>query len=171
MHIITRTVTIVAVLAALLGVAPPALAGNGQRPETITEHQEGFTDTFTDVFCINGAPEEAEISIVEDGVFHGTFFQDGRYHVTGTFVGRFFANPTNPALPNYTGTYTVWFGENNNKNVDTSTFTFRANGSADDGSKAVFGHVEHLTAGVITWTDDGPVLTDARSEVSHFRCK
>ncbi len=170
MRKLLRIAVVVVVLGGLMAAGPAAMAA-GQRPETFTEHQDDYTDTFTDLACIGGVEQEAVISIVEDGVFHGTFFEDGRLHVTGTFVGQFIADPVDPALPTYTGRYTVWFGENQNKNVDNGTFTFHANGSAPDGSKVAFGVVHHITAGSIDWTDDEPVLTDLRSEVDLHRCK
>jgi hypothetical protein len=165
-----RVVVVVVIGLGLLAGGPAALAAG--KPETFTEHEDNFTDTFTDVVCINGTDQEAVISIVENGVFHGTFFDDGTLHVTGTFVGTFSADPVDPSLPTYTGRYTGWFGENQNSNIDNITFTFSARGSAPDGSKVNFGSVEHLTASSIEFVEgsDEPIVSGLRSEVEVFRC-
>lgn len=168
---IFRTSVVLGVVCVLMAIGPAALAAG--KPETFTEHERDFTDTFVDVICIDGVEQDAEISIVESGVFHGTFGPDGTLHVTGTFVGRFVAEPLDASLPTYTGRYTVWFGENQNANVDNTTFTFAATGTGSDGSKVNFGGVDHLTAGSIAWDEDTgePILSDLRSEVHAWRCK
>ena len=165
-----RLFVVLGVAIGILAAAPAAFAAG--KPETVTEHWQ-ITDTFNDVICIGGVDQDAVISVVERGVFHGTFAQDGTYHDTGTFTGTFVADPVDPALPTYSGRYTGWFGDNNNANVDNSTFTFSATGSAPDGSKVNFGTTEHLTADSIVWPEDSdePIVEGVRSEVHLFRCK
>jgi hypothetical protein len=165
-----RVAVVLTIVLGVMAVGPAAFAGTP--PETFTEHEQDFQDTFTDVVCINGTDQEAVISIVENGVFHATFWNDELNHITGTFVGRFVADPVDPALPTYTGSYTVWFGGNQNQKADNTTFTFRANGSAPDGSKVAFGNVGHVTADSIVFDENDELIVDGvRSEFFKGRCK
>ena len=118
-------------------------AVNGLATETVTEHQKRTTETFTDEFpCLGG---EAVITITYNGVFHITENKNGQ-HVTGTTTGKFVADPVAEGVPNYTGRFTQWFGENLNKRTQNGTFTFSVTGRAVDGSGRVRFHVvAHIT--------------------------
>lgn len=171
MRKLLRVAVVFLIVVGVMAIGPAAFAGT--QPETFTEHEWDFTDTFTDpMFCINGSEEETVVSIVENGVFHATFWNDELNHITGTFVGSFVADPVNPALPTYTGRHTIWFGGNQNQNVDNTTFTFRLNGSAADGSKVAFGAVHHVTAESIIFDENDDLILDGvRSEFFKPRCK
>jgi hypothetical protein len=170
MRKLLRVAVVLSIVIGVMAIGPAAFAGT--QPETFTEHEQDFTDTFTETaFCINGSEEEVVVSIVENGVYHATFWNDELNHITGTFVGTFVADPVDPALPTYTGRYTVWFGENQNQNVDNTTFTFRLNGSAADGSKVAFGAMHHVTAESIVAHDLDLILDGVRSEFFNARCK
>jgi hypothetical protein len=172
MRKLLRVAVVFSIVVGLMAIGMAAFAGT--QPETFTEHERDFTDTFTDsTFCINGSEEETVVSIVENGVFHATFWNDELSLFTGSLVGAFVADPVDPALPTYTGRYTVWFGDNQNQNVDNATATFRLNGSAADGSKVAFGFVHHVTADSIIFDDENHdlILDGVRSEFFNARCK
>jgi hypothetical protein len=109
-----------------------------QPPTTETIH-ETFDTTEFDTLC-SGAV--VPIHIMGKSVFHITEFADGRYHLTGTQVGRFTATD---AGVTYTGRFTIWFGENSNSKSFNGTFTFSATGKGDDGSKLRLKGVAHFT--------------------------
>ena len=56
------------------------------------------------------------LTTTANGVFHITQFPDGHYHLTGTQTGTFEFDTDDPALPDFSGRFTVWFGENGNPN-------------------------------------------------------
>lgn len=170
MRTILRCAVVLGIVVGLLAAAPMAFAA--AKPETFTERWRDLTEVFTDVVCINGEFEEATISIVSNGVFHGTFFEDGRLHLTGTFVDRFVVDPVDPSLPTYTGKVTGWFGENQNSNVDNTTFTFKAVGTGSDGSRLNWHDSGHITAGSIQFDEEThePILDDVRVEFFRSRC-
>jgi hypothetical protein len=111
---------------ALAGLLPAAALAQPPTTETI---QEKFDTTEFDTLC-SGAV--VPIHLTGKSVFHITEFEDGRYHLTGTQVGRFTATD---AGVTYTGRFTIWFGENSNTKSFNGTFTFSATGKGDDGSK------------------------------------
>lgn len=152
-----RLVLVLAMTLAALAAAPAAFAAGTASPET-----QHFSDTqsFHDIFpCIGAGSELAQVDLVENGVFHITQMASGGFHVTGTVVGTFTADPDNPALPNYTGRFTEWFGGNDNARVDEASDTFSATGRAVDGSGTVgFRHADHVTAGQLDFSGDEPVV-------------
>jgi hypothetical protein len=101
-------------------------------------HEE-FDTTEFDTLC-SGAV--VPIHITGKSVFHITEFDDGRYHLTGTQIGRFTATD---AGVTYTGRFTIWFGENSNSNSFNGTFTFSATGKGSDGSSLRLQGVAHFT--------------------------
>jgi hypothetical protein len=114
-----------------------------------TDHLVNETDTQIDVHPCTGVP--VELTLVETGVIHFSFFADGTVHITGTLRGTFSADVL-PAdgIPDATGTFTTWFGGNGllleeggatgkaqaaftlngrGVNADGSTFRFHQNGN------------------------------------------
>ena len=85
------------------------------------------------------------VTITYNSVFHVTQFDDGRYHVTGTQTGTFSFAPTDPALPNSSGSFTTWFGENGNSRTFNATSTFSVRGRTDDGEHVRFNVTTHIT--------------------------
>ena len=124
------------VLVALVGLVPSMAVAAPPTTETIHE-ESAFTEM--DTVC-SGAI--VPIHITGKSVFHITEFEDGRYHLTGTQVGRF---TTTDAGVTYTGRFTVWFGENSNTKTFNGTFTFSATGKGSDGSKIRISGVAHFT--------------------------
>lgn len=125
----------------LVGAGGTGLAGadNGQRPQNFTEHGTFPDETFNDKVCDG---DSAAIT-VSDGrfVFHITEFEDGRFHVTGTFRGDF--SFTHDGV-DYAGHYTGWFGENVNSRNFNGTFTLNGEGKGDDGSKVQVKGLAHF---------------------------
>jgi hypothetical protein len=121
---------------AMSGLLPAAALA--QPPSTETIH-ETFDTTEFDTLC-SGAV--VPIHIRGRSVFHITEFDDGRFHVTGTQVGRFTATD---AGVTYTGRFTIWFGENSNSKSFNGTFTFSATGKGSDGSRLRLKGVAHFT--------------------------
>jgi hypothetical protein len=131
------------VVAALLAV-PTAGWAHGGPAQTSTEVVKDASQTFpSDNPCTGGAP--GFVTITYNGVFHMTQFPDAHYHLTGTATGTFVFDTTDPALPDYSGRFTQWFGENSNPNGFNATFTFRVKGAGTDGSSIRFHEVAHVT--------------------------
>lgn len=109
--------------------------------ETETFHFKGEEETFVDVVPCVEPETEAIITTVSNGVFHITE-KDGTFHVTGTSTGTFRAVT---ATTTYEGHFTIWFGENHNRQNDANTFTFNVTGRSLDGSEKINAHfLEHL---------------------------
>ena len=114
--------------------AADATAG-GNGAQTFTENYHRQADIFYDVGLCGESGVSWEISEIGTGVFHATELANGTYHITGTFLGQVTIRgidtelvegedgfvPANPdygyldSYPTYTGRYTVWFGENSNR--------------------------------------------------------
>jgi hypothetical protein len=124
------------VLVALVGLVPSMAVAAPPTTETI---HEDFDTTEFDTACTGAI---VPIHITGKSVFHITEFEDGRYHLTGTQVGRF---TTTDAGVTYTGRFTIWFGENSNSKTFNGTFTFSATGKGSDGSKIRISGVAHFT--------------------------
>ena len=121
---------------ALWGLLPAAALA--QPPTTETIHDR-FDTTEFDTAC-SGAV--VPIHVTGRSVFHITEFDDGRFHLTGTVVGRF---TTTDAGVTYTGRFTNWLGENSNSKSFNGTFTFSATGKGSDGSRLRLKAVAHFT--------------------------
>ncbi len=121
---------------ALCGLLPAAALA--QPPVTETIH-ERFDTTEFDTLCTGAV---VPIHITGKSVFHITEFADGRFHVTGTQVGRFTATD---AGITYTGRFTIWFGANSNTKSLNATFTFSATGKGSDGSRLRLKGLAHVT--------------------------
>ena len=105
-------------LAALL-VLPAAQAV--AQAQTVTIKFKNTTETFPDVNPCTGDP--GTLTLTYNGVLHMTQDATGGTHTTGTLTGTFSFDATDPALPDYSGRFTPWFGDNNNSNIDVATFT------------------------------------------------
>ena len=136
------------VVVALL-VFGASAAAKGPPVVNQTDHEVNETSTNLDVHPCTGAP--VELTLVETGVIHFSFFADGTVHISGTLRGTFSADllPTD-GVPDATGTFTTWFGGNGllleeggatgkaqsaftlngrGVNADGSTFRFHQNGN------------------------------------------
>jgi hypothetical protein len=144
-------------LALLVTVAVPlpALA----RAETTTTH---FSDTISEPDtnpCTNAA---GTITETFRGVTHVTGLPDGTEHETTTITGTFTFVPEDPSQSALTGKFTIWDGENFNKQntVATAISVFLARGT--DGSRVDAHLVFHITLnpdGTITVTFEKPRLS------------
>lgn len=113
--------------------------GEAQPPTTETFH-EMFSEVEADTIC----GEDVLIDTEGKSVFHITEFDDGRYHVTGTGVGRFSFELSTGEM--FTGRFTFWFGENLTSEEDfNATFTFNATGKGDEGTHVMLREVAHVT--------------------------
>lgn len=136
-----RSLAALLMTGALVGAGTgSARADAGQRPETVTVHETLPDETFVEVVC-NG--EMAAITVSDSKfVFHMTAFEDGRYHVTGTFLNTFTWTQSGVT---YTGHVTGWFGENLNSKTFNATFTLSGQGKGSDGSKVAVKGLAHIT--------------------------
>jgi hypothetical protein len=125
------TVAVTLFAAALL---PSGLALAQAETETI---HETFDDVIMDVGCEDVVP----IHIVGKSIVHITQ-TDSSFHITGTFTGRFEFTEDGET---FSGRFTQWFGENSNSRSFNGTFTFSATGRSDQGTKARFNAVAHIT--------------------------
>jgi hypothetical protein len=132
----SRARFLVLLVLALSGLLPAAALA--QPPATETIH-ESFDMTILDTACTGAI---VPVHVTGRSIFHITEFADGRYHLTGTVVGRF---TTTDAGITYTGRFTIWFGENSNTKSFNGTFTFSATGKGSDGSRLRLKAVAHVT--------------------------
>jgi hypothetical protein len=137
-----RRISVVLLTGFLVLLAGPAYAA----PTTTTHTTKGVVETFVDVVptCEGGGPLYT-ITTTSNSSEHVTAFYDGRSHETFTQTGTFTATPLeDPALPSYTGKFTVWGGFNANGSVVEGTFTFSVRGKGSDGSTFSNQNVEHF---------------------------
>ena len=76
--------------------------------------------------------------------------------MTGTFV----AVPLDPSNPTFTGHFTTWFGESDNKQNYVDHSTFSVHGTGSDGSSIQFHDTTHFSTnanGVVVVSFDKPV--------------
>lgn len=139
-----RKRTLIGLVVAAMLALPTAVSAHGGSPETSTDVFKDVTESFADINpCAGNAP--GTVTLTYNGVIHVTQFPDGHHHVTGTFTGTFVFDTTDPALPDYSGRFTQWFGENLNPDGFNATFTFRVKGAGTDGSSLRFNAVAHIT--------------------------
>jgi hypothetical protein len=128
--------------------------------ETETVTFKNVTESFPDVNPCTGDP--AVVTITYNGVLHISEDATGGFHITGTLTGTFFLDVDDPALPDYSGRFTQWFGGNHNSNVANETFTFSARGTGTDGSRLRFNFVAHITADTIDFSTDPPTVSGVK---------
>jgi hypothetical protein len=122
--------------AGLVTIGAPTFAA---RPVTETTHWKHFVEPITDLVlaCSKDSPFYI-ITSTSNAVFHSTFFAAGREHDTFTQTGRFVAVPDpleDPALPSYTGRFTVRGNFNENGKTVQGSDTFNLRGTGSDGSR------------------------------------
>src|SRR5881397_3844067 len=141
----------------IFALAALVLAIGGVLAFTVTAAYAGgngaqtFTQTFknqTDPPFVDFVPcrdFQASITLTYNGVLHYIVNKAGDFWATGTMTGTVTAVPLDASNPSFTGRFTTWFGEADNKQngVDHSTFTVHATGS--DGSSIRFHDTEHLS--------------------------
>jgi hypothetical protein len=137
-----RLLALVLAAAALLVVAPSVRA-DGKGAQTFTQNFHDATDTFVDVIPCTSNP--ATITITYNGVLHFTVNKAGDFWATGTMTGTFVAVPLDPSLPTFTGHFTTWFGEADNKQNGVDHETFTVHGTGSDGSSIKFHETAHVS--------------------------
>ena len=135
-----KALVLCAAVLAFVALALPAYAdGRGAQTETFRFHKA--TETFVDIVPCTG--ETGTITTVSNGVFHITELRNGTYHITGTQTGTFMAvTPTTTS----TGRFTIWFGENRNRQNEANTFKFNLRGTAEDGTVIKSHLVAHFSS-------------------------
>jgi len=132
MRKILALVAFVLTLGGVLAFTVAGASADGNGAQTVTQTFKHQTDQFVDfVPC---RPFKATITITYNGVLHYTVNKAGDFWVTGTMTGTATLVPLHASHPSFTGHFTTWFGEADNKQngVDHSTFTAHLTGS--DGS-------------------------------------
>lgn len=135
-----RLASIAAMLALLITTTSALAGGNGATTFTETAHQETTveTDDSGDVCGLTG-----EVTTTVNSVFHITMLNNGTTHVTGTATGTFTFEADNGVT--YTGRFTQWFGENDNRSNSAATFTFTVRGVGTDGSTVGLHETAHVS--------------------------
>jgi hypothetical protein len=111
-------------------------------PTTETVTEKGVTETFYDPVGVCGVT--GQVTITYNAVFHITEFADGRVHLTGTLTGD--ATLVGDNGVTYTGHFTEWFGENENRQNVAVTATFSVTLKGDDGSRLKLHLVGHFSS-------------------------
>jgi hypothetical protein len=137
---VRRPVAVIALTFGTALLAATPAAAQGPPVVNTTDHIVNETSTFIDVHPCTG--QEAEITVVENGVIHFAAKADGTVHFTGTLRATFSADllPAN-GTTDASGRYTTWFGGNGLLNEDDTAsgkaqtaFTFNLRGTNADGS-------------------------------------
>ena len=136
-----KRVLLIPIMVGLLAFAAAATAAPPIVNET--DHTKKAIDTFIDVNPCTG--DAAEITTIANSVFHITEFANGTFHVTGTATGKAFIDTLDPTLPDYSGHFTQWFGENLNTKSHEGSFTFSVHAKGTDGSRLHFHETAHFT--------------------------
>lgn len=141
--ILKRVFAILVFLSVLLFPASSAFAGgNGATSFTQTFHNA--SQTIVDVIPCRGIP--AAITLTYNGVFHININKAGDFWVTGTMTGDFVAVPFDATQPTFSGHFTTWFGESDNKQNFVDHSTFIVHGTGSDGSTIKFHDTAHVSA-------------------------
>ena len=123
-----------------------AVAYAGAFTETNNIHKG--TDTFPDVLpsCEAAGPFTHNVTVTFNSVEHITILEDGSFHATFTQTGKFTAIPIVLGGESFAGSFTLWGGFNGNINgATTSTFTFSVRGKGDQGTRLNTSIVDHVT--------------------------
>ena len=138
-------------LLVVLGLLAFGTSAFAKGPPVVNQIDREVNETSTnlDAHPCTGVP--VELTLVETGLIHFSFFAGGTVHITGTLRGTFSADalPTD-GVPDATGTFTTWCGGNGllleeggatgkaqsaftlngrGVNADGSTFRFHQNGN------------------------------------------
>jgi hypothetical protein len=128
----------------VLAFTVTAASADGNGAQTFTQTFKNQTDQFVDfVPCRD---YQATITITYNGVLHFTVNKAGDFWATGTMTGTAAVVPLDASNPSFTGHFTMWFGESDNKQngVDHSTFTVHLAGS--DGSTIKAHETAHVSS-------------------------
>jgi hypothetical protein len=135
MRMIRLAVAMVAVVGFGLVSAGVAQAG-GNGAQTFTQIDKNVVEVDPPGSG-NGNPcsgADGTLTLVYNDVFHGTINKTGSWF-TGTLTGTFSFVPVDPSQPSYTGRFTTWFGDENNKQNDVEHSTLNIHhGVGSDGS-------------------------------------
>jgi hypothetical protein len=121
-----------AVIALLVVATRPAVA-DGQGATTFTQTFHNATDSFAAPNPCTGAP--GMVTITYNGVLH----------VTVNKAGAFALTPDDLTQPTYSGHFTTWFGDSDNRRNGVEHSTFTAHGTGSDGSTLRFHDTMHLS--------------------------
>ena len=144
MRRVLASAALVLAIGGMLAFTVTAAYADGNGAQTFTQTFKNQTDQFVDfVPCRD---YQATITITYNGVLHFTVNKAGDFWATGTMTGTVTAVPLDPSNPSFTGRFTTWFGESDNKQnfVDHSTFTLHLTGS--DGSTIKAHETVHLSS-------------------------
>jgi hypothetical protein len=149
----------------MLALAGPASA-SGAGAVSFTQHLSNVViDQETTANPCTGASGTLT-QIADNGVAHITMLTSGQG--AGTFWATFTATgtasfvPDDPSQPSYTGTFTIWDGENGNLQNQTATFTGTFHLTGTDGSTLRLHDTSHMNvsaSGIGGISFDKPVLT------------
>lgn len=128
---------------ALLVVAARPAAADGQGATTFTQTFHNATDSFAAPNPCTGAP--GMVTITYNGVLHVTVNKSGDFWATGTQTGDFVLTPDDPTQPTYSGHFTTWFGDSDNRRNGVEHSTFSVHGTGSDGSTLRFHDTMHLS--------------------------
>ena len=143
------------------------MAANGAARSCWRWNGRGAGHGFVDVFNLDGTGKAIFVTSTLSGGVHTiqvayngdpnfntsnsslmnyTVNKAGDFWATGTMTGTVTAVPLDPSNPSFTGRFTTWFGESDNKQnfVDHSTFSLRLTDS--DGSTITAHETVHLSS-------------------------
>ncbi len=159
MRRILGLVALVLATGGIFGFTAAAASADGNGAQTSTQTFKNQTDQFVDFVPCRDF--QATITITYNGVLHFTVNKAGDFWATGTMTGTATAVPLDPSNRSFSGKFTTWFGESDNKQngVDHSTFTVHLTGS--DGSTIKFHDTAHLStsASGMTVSFDKPMCS------------
>ena len=136
------TLVVCAVIALQLIAGRPAFAA-GQGATTFTQTFHNATDSFATPNPCTGVL--GTVTITYNGVLHFTVNKAGDFWATGTQTGSFVLVPDDPTQPTYTGHFTAWFGDSDNRQNEVEHSTFTVHGTGSDGSTLQFHDTMHLS--------------------------
>lgn len=145
-------VVIFTALALALSAVPASAQGAGAVSETIHLDNAPFVMPGA-LFCTDPLIV-GTISGHESGVIHTTVLTSGvgagTFWLTGTLRGDF---TLVTATTTYTGTFVVWFGDNDNLRNEANTFTLNVKLTAPDGTTISVHQVAHFNSAGTTSID------------------
>ena len=144
MRRVLASVALALAIGGMLAFTVTAAYADGNGAQTFTQTFKNQTDQFVDfVPCRD---YQATITITYNGVLHFTVNKAGDFWATGTMTGTATVVSLDPSNPSFTGHFTMWFGESDNKQngVDHSTFTVHLTGS--DGSSIKAHETAHVSS-------------------------
>ena len=145
-------VVVLTALALALSAVPASAAGAGAVSETI--HLDNAPFAMPGALLCTDPLIVGNLSGTESGVIHTTVLTSGigagTFWVTGTLRGQI---TLVTATTTYTGTFVVWFGDNNNLRNEANTFTLNVKLTAPDGTTTSVHQVAHFNSAGTTSID------------------